>query len=369
MNQIELKNITKHYQKNEPPAVAAINLSVNYGESVVLVGPSGSGKTTILKLIAGLSEASSGSLLLDGKDACSRPPWDRGIGMVFQNGGLYPHMTVYQNISFGLERALSDKARIAEEVQRTAALLGISGLLARKPGELSGGQRQRVAIGRAIIRKPQILLMDEPLSNLEPGSRRQLRDELIALRSRLGITCIYVTHDQTEAMTIGERVVVLNEGKIEQIGTPQNLYHKPDNVFVASFFGDPPMNYINSARLENKNHRWRLSLLNKEINLPDNPFGKQPCDEPAALEVIVGIRPADICLCDPDLATAFLGELEEAQWLGADSILQLKCGIDKLLLRVDGEQNLAKGSLVAFTVKPAELYLFHKKTRRRLCNG
>lgn len=368
-DQIELKNISKHYHKGQPAAVEQINLTIKYGESVVLVGPSGSGKTTILKMIAGLSEASAGVLLLDGKDARLLPAWERGIGMVFQNGGLYPHLTVYQNIIFGLDRFLADKNKLAEEVEKTATLLGISELLERKPGELSGGQRQRAAIGRAIIRKPKILLMDEPLANLDPGLRRQLRDELMALKNRLDLTCIYVTHDQTEAMTMGDRVVLLNRGKVEQIGTPETLYHKPDNRFVASFFGDPPINYISTARLEKEDQQWILTILNKRIKLTNHLSGDWDGDGQRVPEVIVGIRPEDICLADPDLATTIWGELDDAQWLGADTILHLKCGLDKLMIRVAGKVVLAKGSQVAFDLKPRALYLFDKKTSRRLSNG
>ena len=333
------------------------------------MGPSGSGKTTILKMIAGLSEASAGVLLLDGKDARLLPAWERGIGMVFQNGGLYPHLTVYQNIIFGLDRFLADKNKLAEEVEKTATLLGISELLERKPGELSGGQRQRAAIGRAIIRKPKILLMDEPLANLDPGLRRQLRDELMALKNRLDLTCIYVTHDQTEAMTMGDRVVLLNRGKIEQIGTPQSLYQQPENTFVASFFGDPPINYLFPEKLEKKNKQWGLSLLNRWINLENFGCGNWACDGQSVSELIVGIRPEAITLCNLDSDSAFIGELDYAQWLGADAILYLKCGKNKVIIRAKGEAVLPKGSRLAFDFSAAECYLFNKETNRRLDNG
>lgn len=369
MDQIELQNIYKRYRKSGPPAVADFNLRVEQGESVVLVGPSGSGKTTILKLIAGLSPISSGCLLLEGKDARLRPPWERGIGMVFQGGGLYPHLSVYQNLVFGLARYFPEKRGIAAAAEELAGMLGIADLLQRKPGQLSGGQRQRVAIGRAIIRKPKILLMDEPLSNLEPGLRQQLRDELIAIQNRLGITCIHVTHDHTEALTMGDRVVVLNHGRTEQIGTPETLYQQPDNIDVAGFFGDPPMQFVDSARLEKDRQQWQLVWLNKRIKLPDLRLEEGQRDSPGPHEVIVGIRPEAIRLTNPVAPAAWVGELEYAQWRGADTLLHLQCGADKVVVRVAGKQQLVKGNPVAFEIKPADIYLFHKKTRRRLHNG
>ncbi|WP_426341890.1 ABC transporter ATP-binding protein [Pseudoduganella sp. S-14] len=243
MASVSLRNIAKRYGDNDP-VIQAIDLDIADGEFTVFVGPSGCGKSTLLRMIAGLEEISAGELHIGGRLANSVPPAQRGLAMVFQSYALYPHMTVYENMAFGLKLAGTPAAELRAAVERTADTLQIGHLLHRKPKELSGGQRQRVAIGRAIVRKPQLFLFDEPLSNLDAGLRVQMRLEIGRLHKELGTTTIYVTHDQVEAMTLGQRIVVFNGGKVEQAGTPQQLYNSPANLFVAGFLGAPRMNFI-----------------------------------------------------------------------------------------------------------------------------
>jgi multiple sugar transport system ATP-binding protein len=243
MASVSLRNIAKRYGDNAP-VIQGIDLDIADGEFTVFVGPSGCGKSTLLRMIAGLEEISSGELHIGGQLANNVPPAQRGLAMVFQSYALYPHMTVFENMAFGLRLAGHKSAEVRQAVERAAATLQIGHLLGRKPKELSGGQRQRVAIGRAIVRKPQLFLFDEPLSNLDAGLRVQMRLEIGRLHKELGTTTIYVTHDQVEAMTLGQRIVVFNGGKVEQAGTPQQLYNAPANLFVAGFLGTPRMNFI-----------------------------------------------------------------------------------------------------------------------------
>ena len=284
MAEIVLDHVTKRYPDGATP-VRDLSLNIADGEFVILVGPSGCGKSTTLNMIAGLEDISSGELRIGGVRVNEKAPRDRDIAMVFQSYALYPHMTVRQNIAFPLTLAKLGKAEIAEKVERTAGILDLTALLDRKPSQLSGGQRQRVAMGRAIVRNPKAFLMDEPLSNLDAKLRVQMRAEIAGLQKRLGTTTVYVTHDQTEAMTLGDRVVVLRAGEAQQVGTPDELYNHPANLFVAGFIGSPAMNFFPAAPSESG-----LSL----------PFGELPLgprirdalarhDRPA--QVIVGVRP------------------------------------------------------------------------------
>ncbi|MFZ6844532.1 ABC transporter ATP-binding protein [Undibacterium sp. RuTC16W] len=244
MAQVQLSNITKHY--SDTKVIQGINLDINDGEFIVFVGPSGCGKSTLLRMIAGLEDITDGELFIDGEIANDIPPAKRGLAMVFQSYALYPHMSVYDNMAFSLKMAGQKKQQIDDAVQQAAGILQISHLLQRKPKELSGGQRQRVAIGRAIVRQPKLFLFDEPLSNLDASLRVQMRIELSRLHQDLKTTMIYVTHDQVEAMTLGQRIVVFNAGKIEQVGTPLELYERPANLFVAGFLGAPKMNFLSA---------------------------------------------------------------------------------------------------------------------------
>src|SRR4249919_2245289 len=264
MAQVALRNIVKMFDKT--PAVTGINLDIPDREFIVLVGPSGCGKTTTLRMIAGLEEATSGEIYIGDQLVNDVPPKDRDIAMVFQNYALYPHMTVFENMSFGLRLRKFPKAEIKERVDNAARILDITDLLARQPKQLSGGQRQRVAMGRAIVRNPKVFLFDEPLSNLDAKLRVQMRTEIKKVHQKVTTTTVYVTHDQIEAMTLADRVVVMNAGRIEQIGTPQELYHHPRTRFVAGFIGSPAMNFI-PCRLEQAGAGLRVRISDK-IALP-----------------------------------------------------------------------------------------------------
>ena len=289
MATVTLQDVRKIYNGNTI-AVEDINLHVEDGEFVVLVGPSGCGKSTTLRLVAGLEEVTAGSVYIDGEPANDLAPKDRNIAMVFQNYALYPHMDVYRNMAFGLKLRKFPKAEIDARVREAADVLGIEDLLDRKPKELSGGQRQRVAVGRAIVRKPKAFLFDEPLSNLDAGLRVQMRTELSKLHTRLGATMIYVTHDQVEAMTMGDRLVVMRDGRIQQIGVPVQLYRRPANRFVAGFIGSPSMNFlegefINDAGLAFSGEGLRLRIPYRRQDSLSGHVGRR---------VILGIRPEHI---------------------------------------------------------------------------
>ncbi len=265
MAEVLIKHLVKRFGKVE--AVGDVSLRVADGEFLVLLGPSGCGKSTILRVVAGLENADSGEIVIGDKLVNFIDPVKRNVAMVFQNYALYPHMTVAKNIAFPLEIAKKPKAEISAAITRAAGILGLEELLERLPGQLSGGQRQRVALARAIVREPHAFLMDEPLSNLDAQLRIQTRLELIQLHARLGITTMYVTHDQVEAMTMGNRIAVMNRGVLQQIGTPQDVYRRPANVFVATFLGAPPMNMIDGA-LESVDGEWRFRGQNVDVPLP-----------------------------------------------------------------------------------------------------
>ncbi|NWF89458.1 MAG: sn-glycerol-3-phosphate ABC transporter ATP-binding protein UgpC, partial [Ignavibacteriaceae bacterium] len=291
MAEVTLKNVTKVYEGGQI-AAKDININVNDKEFVVLVGPSGCGKSTTLRMIAGLEEITSGDLLIDNKKVNDVSPKDRDIAMVFQNYALYPHMTVYENMAFGLKLRKFPKDEIKQRVTEAAKILGLEEYLNRKPKALSGGQRQRVAVGRAIVRKPKVFLFDEPLSNLDAKLRVQMRTEISKLHHNLGATMIYVTHDQTEAMTMGDRIVVMKDGIVHQIDTPLNLYNNPINKFVAGFIGSPSMNFVegrviqdNGLTFQSKEKSLILKLTDKYIGKLNNQIGKS---------VWLGIRPEDI---------------------------------------------------------------------------
>lgn len=284
MAEIVLDQVSKMYEDGSP-AVKGINLTIADGEFIILVGPSGCGKSTTLNMIAGLEDISSGELRIGGKRVNEKAPKDRDIAMVFQSYALYPHMTVRQNIAFPLTLAKMGKAEIADKVEEAARILDLTALLDRRPANLSGGQRQRVAMGRAIVRSPKAFLMDEPLSNLDAKLRVQMRTEIARLQKRLGTTTVYVTHDQTEAMTLGDRVVVLRAGSVQQVGTPQDLYDSPANLFVAGFIGSPSMNFF-PAKLTDVG----VQLPFGEVTLASEAYQRITAKK-ASGEVIVGVRP------------------------------------------------------------------------------
>ena len=299
-------------------AVQEFNLDIKDKEFIVLVGPSGCGKSTTLRMIAGLEEISSGELYIDGVLVNSVEPKDRDIAMVFQSYALYPHMTVYDNMAYSLKIKKTPKDEIDRKVREAAEILDITQYLDRKPKALSGGQRQRVAIGRAIVRNPKVLLMDEPLSNLDAKLRNQMRAEIIKLRKRINTTCIYVTHDQTEAMTLGDRIVVMKDGFIQQIGTPQEVYDHPRNLFVSGFIGTPQMNYFD-AKLVKENGKYAVVSDGYKVVLSDEKQERLAAKNVAEQDVILGVRPDHIVLGDGGIK----GKVEVSELMGPSCHLHL----------------------------------------------
>jgi multiple sugar transport system ATP-binding protein len=321
MAQVALRNIVKMFDKT--PAVQGIDLDIADREFIVLVGPSGCGKSTTLRMIAGLEEATSGEIFIGEQLVNDVPPKDRDIAMVFQNYALYPHMTVYENMSFGLRLKKFPKQEIKERVEAAAKILDISLLLDRRPKQLSGGQRQRVAMGRAIVRNPKVFLFDEPLSNLDAKLRVQMRTEIKKVHQKVTTTTIYVTHDQVEAMTLADRVVVMNAGRIEQIGTPHELYHSPRTRFVAGFIGSPAMNFM-TARVVNGGNNLKVRLSD-ELSLPIPESRTARYKSYLDKEVLFGLRPEDIIESRGELpppgAAAFDVQLDVVEPLGMETMV------------------------------------------------
>ena len=293
--EVEEKKVNLQITEKGVVAVQEFNLDIADKEFIVLVGPSGCGKSTTLRMIAGLEEISGGDLIIDGKRVNDVAPKDRDIAMVFQNYALYPHMTVYDNMAFALKLRHTPKDEIDKAVKEAAEILDITQYLGRKPKALSGGQRQRVAIGRAIVRKPQVMLMDEPLSNLDAKLRNQMRAEIIKLREKIQTTFIYVTHDQTEAMTLGDRIVIMKDGFIQQIGTPQEVFNHPYNLFVAGFIGTPQMNFFD-AQLVKANGKYAVKLANLTVELSEDKQKALTANDVAEQEIVLGVRPEHITL-------------------------------------------------------------------------
>src|SRR5687767_13296369 len=318
MARVLLKNLNKKF--DETHVVKDVNLEIRDREFVVLVGPSGCGKTTTLRMVAGLEEITSGEISIDGRVVNDLPPMDRDIAMVFQNYALYPHMSVYDNMAFGLKMRKFAKDEIEKRVRQAADILGIQKLLARRPRQLSGGQRQRVALGRAIVRNPRVFLFDEPLSNLDATLRVQMRVELKRLHVRLNTTAIYVTHDQVEAMTLGDRVVVMKDGVVQQIGEPLDLYNAPATKFVAGFLGSPAMNFANVTVAERQGD---LRATNEGLDIRVPPELAERLRPYLGREVTLGIRPEDLDLAssvDPQ-DFAFDGHVEVVEKLGSETLL------------------------------------------------
>ncbi|MBT9291672.1 ABC transporter ATP-binding protein [Prosthecodimorpha staleyi] len=329
-----------------------IDLEVKDGEFVVFVGPSGCGKSTLLRVIAGLEMVSAGEVHIDGQRVTHLPASDRGLAMVFQSYALYPHMTVARNMAFALENMRLPKAEIDARVRRAAEMLRLTDYLDRKPKALSGGQRQRVAIGRAIVRDPKIFLFDEPLSNLDAELRVATRKELAALHAELGGTMIYVTHDQVEAMTLADRIVVLRAGRIEQVGAPLDLYNRPANAFVAGFIGSPRMNLLPATVLADDG-TLRLRLGAREIALPQAARGLR-----AGSAVTLGIRPEHIALAQGDDGQLDL-TVDLVEQLGSEALVYAAHpGLPQITLRLDGQSRLARGAAIAVRFSPDHIHLF-----------
>ena len=298
-------------------AVQQFNLEIADKEFIVLVGPSGCGKSTTLRMIAGLEEITEGEISIDGRVVNDVPPKDRDIAMVFQNYALYPHMTVYDNMAFSLKLKKVDKKTIDEKVREAAEILDITQYLDRKPKALSGGQRQRVAIGRAIVREPKVFLMDEPLSNLDAKLRNQMRAEIIKLRQRINTTFVYVTHDQTEAMTLGDRIVIMRDGFIQQIGTPQEVFNHPANLFVAGFIGTPQMNFFDDAELVLKDGKYSVNLYGTHFELNEAKQAKLRENNAKPGTVTLGVRPEHMTLCGDDSALHVTGTVDVSEMMGS----------------------------------------------------
>jgi multiple sugar transport system ATP-binding protein len=361
MAEVVLKSLNKRFRS--VVAVDDLTLDIQDKEFLVLVGPSGCGKTTALRCIAGLEEATSGEIFIGDRLVNDVSPKDRDIAMVFQNYALYPHMNVYDNMAFGLKLRKFPKTEIRRRVQEAAAMLGMSDLLDRKPKELSGGQRQRVALGRAIVREPKVFLMDEPLSNLDAKLRVQTRAELIKLHRRLGITTIYVTHDQTEAMTMGDRIAVLNDGKMQQVDRPLALYNHPANMFVAGFIGSPAMNFVQS-RLETKNGRVCVSTETLQLPLPDSHAAA--VRNRAGQTLIFGVRPEDIYDRGLNPVVASPGEarltVDVTEPMGATVYAYLAAGRDSLIADLDAETQARDGDPLDVVFDMSKTHLFDPET-------
>lgn len=373
MASLSLRNIYKYYQ-NKEPSVSDFNLEIKDKEFIVLVGPSGCGKSTTLRMIAGLEEISAGELYIEGKLVNDISPKDRDIAMVFQNYALYPHMSVYDNMAFGLKLRKKSKEEIKRKVEEAAVSLDITHLLKRKPKALSGGQRQRVALGRAIVREPKVFLLDEPLSNLDAKLRAQMRTELTQLHQRLQTTFIYVTHDQTEAMTMGDRIVAMKDGVVQQVDTPQNLYEKPVNVFVASFIGSPQMNFVDALLTKSEGDIFlELGQSGKaRIKLPASKIKGGKLDAYINKQVIFGIRPENIhddemfLHASPESIVDVNVEITEL--LGAETYLYLKMQGIPLTARVAPRSNVRGGETIPVAFDTNKIHLFDKKTELAIFN-
>jgi multiple sugar transport system ATP-binding protein len=349
MADVALRNVRKSFGGAQ--VIHGVDLEIRDGEFVVFVGPSGCGKSTLLRLIAGLEDITGGDLFIDGERVNDLPPAKRRIAMVFQSYALYPHMNVYDNMAFGLELAKASKAEIDQRVREAARLLQIDELLDRKPKQLSGGQRQRVAIGRAIVRDPKVFLFDEPLSNLDAALRVQTRIEIAKLHTDTRATMIYVTHDQVEAMTLADRIVVLNKGRIEQVGTPLELYHRPANIFVAGFIGSPQMNLFQAEVAQAGPDGVLVRLPNGQATLLPAAAESLRKGEPVTL----GIRPDHLCLRDDG---AFRGRVELVEQLGENHLLYVAADGLRLTVREAGDSRHRAGDTVALAFSGESCHMF-----------
>ncbi|PZF55405.1 sugar ABC transporter ATP-binding protein [Curtobacterium sp. MCSS17_008] len=358
MASVTYDKATRLYPGGTRPAVDSLDLDIADGEFLVLVGPSGCGKSTSLRMLAGLEEVNSGAIRIGERDVTDVPPKDRDIAMVFQNYALYPHMTVAENMGFALKIAGVGKEERATRVQEAAKLLDLEQYLGRKPKALSGGQRQRVAMGRAIVRQPQVFLMDEPLSNLDAKLRVQTRTQIASLQRRLGVTTVYVTHDQTEALTMGDRIAVLKDGILQQVGTPRDLYEKPNNVFVAGFIGSPAMNLLPADVVEGG---IKFGTLN-------HPLDRDTLSNARAGSITVGIRPEDVIVSPSgDGLPVTVDVVEE---LGADGYLYGHADVNgqraDIVARVDGRSHPSIGDTIVISPKQGHVHAFATESGERL---
>lgn len=367
MASVEFKNITKRFE-NGTVALKNLNLRIEDGELLVLVGASGCGKSTALRLLAGLDTASEGDILINNQVVNQDTPQQRNIAMVFQNYALYPHMTVRGNLEFPLKMSHTAKAQVASRVENIAELLGLSDLLDRKPAQLSGGQRQRVAMGRALVRDPSVFLLDEPLSNLDAKLRAQIRADIAQIQRRLKKTTLYVTHDQVEAMTLGDRIAVLNEGKLQQIGTPEELYEHPANIFVARFIGSPGMNILRSRVSDLGNDKFSLQLGDAQIVLkPSDQLAVESLILHAEQDVFIGIRPEAFKIKSFEGSVCIKSKVKAVEYLGHESLVDLDFADageviygDSLIARLSGQFQDPGDKFVELFFDPEVITLFNE---------
>ncbi|MCL2654872.1 MAG: sn-glycerol-3-phosphate ABC transporter ATP-binding protein UgpC [Coriobacteriia bacterium] len=362
MASIQLEHVTKQY----PGGVTAVddfNLSIEDREFIILVGPSGCGKSTVLRMIAGLEEITSGEIFIGDRLVNEVAPKDRDIAMVFQNYALYPHMTVYKNMAFSLKLRKTPKAEIDEKVRAAAKILDIEALLDRKPRALSGGQRQRVALGRAMVRNPSAFLLDEPLSNLDAKLRTSMRAEITKLHQQLGTTFVYVTHDQTEAMTMGDRIAVIKDGVIQQIDTPQNLYDHPANLFVGGFIGSPQMNLID-ATVKKVADRFFATFGETDVLIPPQVMGADVAASYEGKSIVIGIRPEFISEGGPhsDCDTTIAGDIDLAESMGAEKFIYFVCEGYPCIAKVPGKSGIQTGDHVSLTIDCSKMHIFDKES-------
>ncbi len=364
MSEVIMKGLKKVYD-NKVTAVHDVNLVIKDKEFVVLVGPSGCGKSTTLRMVAGLEEISDGELYIDGRLVNDVAPKDRDIAMVFQNYALYPHMTVYDNLAFALKLRKTPKAEIDKKVKEVAEILDITQYLKRKPKALSGGQRQRVAIGRAMVRDPKVFLMDEPLSNLDAKLRNQMRAEIIKLRSRINTTFMYVTHDQTEAMTLGDRIVIMKDGFVNQIGTPQEVFNRPVNLFVAGFIGMPVMNFFDKCKVVLENGVYYAEIRGVRFKLNDFQQKALKQNGVKTQEIVAGIRPQHITVGEGELKAT----IEVSEMMGSEYNIHARSNEDEVVMLIptyDLATDVSMGRTVAFSTKPELIQLFDKESGNNL---
>ncbi|WP_254534002.1 ABC transporter ATP-binding protein [Natrinema gelatinilyticum] len=366
MSSIRLENLSKVYSGpgGDIVAVNDVNIDIEDGEFIVLVGPSGSGKSTILRMIAGLETVTDGRILIDDEDITDRKPKNRDIAMVFQNYSLYPHLTARKNMSFGLKmRGELSSEEIDERVENAASIMSITDLLDKMPDELSGGQKQRIALGRAIVRDPQAFLMDEPLSNLDAKLRTQMRTEIQLLQNDLDVTTIYVTHDQTEAMTMGDRIAILDGGELQQMATPLEAYYKPNNRFVAGFIGSPSMNFIDV----NVDQSGELSLEHEAFSYETSPRIRDAVDS-AIDRMILGIRPEDIEVADESTENTIEVTVDVIEPLGKEQMIYFSLDGETYTGSVSGHRNIPEGGTVHLRFPTERVHLFDHDTSESILN-
>lgn len=364
MSEVLLKSLKKVYD-GDVVAVHDVNLKIEDKEFIVLVGPSGCGKSTTLRMVAGLEDISGGELYIDGKLCNDIAPKDRDIAMVFQNYALYPHMSVYDNMAFALKLKKVPKDEIDKKVKEVAEILDITQYLNRKPKALSGGQRQRVAIGRAMVRDPKVFLMDEPLSNLDAKLRNQMRAEIIKLRQRINTTFMYVTHDQTEAMTLADRIVIMKDGFVNQIGTPQELFNKPVNLFVAGFIGMPVMNFFDNCKLLLEDGKYYAEIRGVKFLLDEFQQNALKKNGQKPVDIVCGIRPQHISVGKGELTA----KVEVNEMLGSEVNLHARSNDDEVVMvipTVDLETDVSQGATISFTTAPKLIQLFDKQSGNNL---